>query len=78
MADVVLSLKEQPLRLVNQAELPGPVIACLHRSDPQNQGPALEQLRTAVAAGRIAALICWPSRPGSPTGTRGFRPACCT
>lgn len=58
MADVMLTLKEQPLRLVNQAGLSGPVITCLHRSDPQNQGPALEQLRTAVAAGRIAALIC--------------------
>lgn len=58
LADVVLTLKEQPLRLVNQAALPGPVITCLHRSDPENQGPALEQLRTAVAAGRIAALIC--------------------
>jgi glycosyltransferase involved in cell wall biosynthesis len=58
LADVVLTLKEQPLRLVNQAALPGPVITCLHRSDPENQGPALEQLHAAVAAGRIAALIC--------------------
>ena len=57
-ADVVLTLKEQPLRLVNQAGLGGPVITCLHRSDPENQGPALEQLHTAVAAGRVAALIC--------------------
>lgn len=58
MADIVLTLKEQPLRLVNQAGLRGPVVTCLHRSDPQNQGPALDQLRAAVAAGRIAALIC--------------------
>jgi glycosyltransferase involved in cell wall biosynthesis len=58
LADVVLTLKEQPLRLVNQAGLRGPVVTCLHRSDPENQGPALEQLRTAVAAGRIAALVC--------------------
>jgi glycosyltransferase involved in cell wall biosynthesis len=57
-ADVVLTLKEQPLRLVNQAQLRGPVITCLHRSDPENQGPALEQLRAAVDAGRIAALVC--------------------
>jgi glycosyltransferase involved in cell wall biosynthesis len=57
-ADVVVTLKEQPLRLVNQAGLHGPVITCLHRSDPENQGPALEQLREAVAAGRIASLVC--------------------
>ncbi|MGH3415909.1 MAG: glycosyltransferase, partial [Actinocrinis sp.] len=58
LADVVLTLKEQPLRLVNQAGLRGPVITCLHRSDPQNQGAALDQLHAAVAAGRIAALVC--------------------
>jgi len=57
-ADVVLTLKEQPLRLVNQGALRGPVITCLHRSDPENQGPALAELRAAAAAGRIAALVC--------------------
>jgi hypothetical protein len=58
-AHVILALKEQPLRLVNQAG-PGdvPVIACLHRSDPQNQGAALDQLRAAVDAGTIGALVC--------------------
>ncbi|MBS2963406.1 glycosyltransferase [Actinocrinis puniceicyclus] len=57
-AHVVLTLKEQPLRLVNQAGWGGPVVTCLHRSDPENQGSALTQLRTAVDAGRIAALVC--------------------
>lgn len=58
-ADIVLSLKEQPLRLVNRPDFPRrPVIVCLHRSDPQNQGSALTDLRTAVAGGRIAAAIC--------------------
>ncbi|WP_078067227.1 glycosyltransferase [Streptomyces jeddahensis] len=58
-ADVVLSLKEQPLGLLNQAGLPRrPVVVCLHRSDPENQGPALDDLRRAVADGRIAAAIC--------------------
>jgi glycosyltransferase involved in cell wall biosynthesis len=58
-ADVVLTLKEQPLRLINQIGLRDrPVIACLHRSDPQNQGSGLAELQSAVAAGRIAALIC--------------------
>jgi glycosyltransferase involved in cell wall biosynthesis len=57
--DVVLTLKEQPLRLVNQAGTGGrPVITCLHRSDPENQGPALDELRTAVTAGAVAALVC--------------------
>ncbi|MFE2139274.1 glycosyl transferase family 1, partial [Streptomyces sp. NPDC059466] len=58
-ADVVLSLKEQPLGLLNQAGLPRrPVVVCLHRSDPENQGAALDELRTAVTDGRIAAAVC--------------------
>jgi glycosyltransferase involved in cell wall biosynthesis len=58
-ADVVLSLKEQPLALLNRADLARrPVVVCLHRSDPENQGAALDELRTAVAEGRIAAGIC--------------------
>jgi glycosyltransferase involved in cell wall biosynthesis len=56
--DIVLTLKEQPLRLVNQARVGKPVIACLHRSDPENQGSALAELRTAVAAGAVAAVVC--------------------
>lgn len=56
---VLLTLKEQPLRLVNQAGARGtPVITCLHRSDPENQGDALTQLRTAVNTEAIAALVC--------------------
>ncbi len=58
-ADIILSLKEQPLHLINQPGLPRrPVIVCLHRSDPQNQGRALAELRVAVDAGLIAACIC--------------------
>ncbi|KUN83454.1 glycosyl transferase family 1 [Streptomyces bungoensis] len=58
-ADVVLSLKEQPLALLNQAGLPRrPVVVCLHRSDPQGQGPALDELRTAIADGTVAACVC--------------------
>ncbi|WP_432829959.1 glycosyltransferase [Dactylosporangium sp. CA-092794] len=58
-ADIILSLKEQPLRLVNQPGFPRkPVIVCLHRSDPQNQGSALAEFKTAVADGRVAAAIC--------------------
>ncbi|MEU8933149.1 glycosyltransferase [Streptomyces sp. NPDC048409] len=58
-ADVILSLKEQPLALLNQAGLPRrPVVVCLHRSDPENQGPALDELRTAIADGKIVACVC--------------------
>ena len=58
-ADVVLSLKEQPLRLINQIDSPRrPVVVCLHRSDPENQGSALSELRAAVADGRVVACIC--------------------
>ena len=58
-ADVVLSLKEQPLRLVNQYGFPDrPLVVCLHRSDPEQQGGALADLRTAVDAGRVAAVVC--------------------
>jgi glycosyltransferase involved in cell wall biosynthesis len=58
-ADVILSLKEQPLRLLNQAGLPRrPVVVCLHRSDPENQGSALGELKAAIADGRVVACVC--------------------
>ncbi|MEE4542497.1 glycosyltransferase [Streptomyces sp. V4-01] len=58
-ADVVLSLKEQPLALLNHAGLPyRPVVVCLHRSDPHNQGPALDALLDGIAAGRVRACVC--------------------
>jgi glycosyltransferase involved in cell wall biosynthesis len=57
--DVVLALKEQPLGLINQYGFPlTPVVVCLHRSDPERQGQALIELRTAVDAGRVAAVVC--------------------
>ncbi|WP_425955172.1 glycosyltransferase [Xylanimonas sp. McL0601] len=58
-AHVVMSLKEQPLRLVNQAGgVDRPVVACLHRSDPEHQGAALDDLLVAADAGRLAAVVC--------------------
>ncbi|AZQ40414.1 glycosyltransferase [Streptomyces cyaneochromogenes] len=58
-ADVILSLKEQPLALLNQAGLPRrPVLVSLHRSDPQNQGPALDELKAAIADGTVVACVC--------------------
>ncbi|MFJ8104543.1 glycosyltransferase [Streptomyces sp. NPDC096132] len=58
-ADVILSLKEQPLALLRQAGLPRrPVVVCLHRSDPENQGRALGDLKAAIADGTVAAAVC--------------------
>ncbi|MER6538700.1 glycosyltransferase, partial [Streptomyces sp900105755] len=58
-ADVILSLKEQPLALLNQAGLPRrPVVVCLHRSDPENQGRALDELKAAIADGTVVACVC--------------------
>ncbi|GAA3831966.1 glycosyltransferase [Streptomyces chiangmaiensis] len=58
-ADVILSLKEQPLGLLNQAGLPRrPVVVGLHRSDPENQGVALGELKAAIADGTVAACVC--------------------
>lgn len=58
-ADIILSLKEQPFHLMNRPGFPRtPVIVCLHRSDPENQGSALSELRAAVVDGRVVAGIC--------------------
>jgi glycosyltransferase involved in cell wall biosynthesis len=58
-AEIVMSLKEQPLRLITEPGMPWrPVLVCLHRSDPQNQGRALADLKAAIASGRVVAVIC--------------------
>ncbi|WP_232247994.1 glycosyltransferase [Streptacidiphilus rugosus] len=58
-ADVVLSLDEQPLALLNAASLAGtPVIVCLHRTDPHSDAGALAHLQEAISSGRLAAGIC--------------------
>ncbi|MEV7768711.1 glycosyltransferase [Microbacterium sp. NPDC086615] len=61
-ADIVLSLKEQPLSLVLALDKAGllpvrPTAACLHRSDPTHSGPALGWLTDAAAAGIVSATI---------------------
>lgn len=61
-ADIVLSLKEQPLSLVVALERAGmlpsrPTAACLHRSDPTHSGPALDWLMSASASGAVSATI---------------------
>lgn len=61
-ADVVLSLKEQPLGLLLALRRRGlmpdiPVAVALHRSDPLHSGPALEWLTNAAETGLLTASI---------------------
>ncbi|WP_130179049.1 glycosyltransferase [Cryobacterium sp. SO1] len=61
-ADVVLSLKEQPIGLLlalrERGWMPGiPVAACLHRSDPTHSGAALSWLSEASASGLLTTEI---------------------
>ncbi|GMA24612.1 glycosyl transferase [Luteimicrobium album] len=58
-SDVILTLKEQPLRLVaTDAFGDAPVVACLHRSDPEHSGRGLADLLEAASSGRLAAAVC--------------------
>ena len=61
-ADVILSLKEQPIGLLlalrDRGLMPDiPVAACLHRSDPTHSGPALSWLSEASSTGLLTAQI---------------------
>ncbi|MGV8883071.1 MAG: glycosyltransferase [Rhodoglobus sp.] len=61
-ADVILSLKEQPLGLLlalrERGMMPDiPVAVCLHRSDPEHSGPALSWLSQAASNGILTAEI---------------------
>lgn len=61
-ADVVLSLKEQPLGLLlalhERGMMPDvPVAACLHRSDPTHSGAALSWLGETASNGVLTAAI---------------------
>jgi len=58
-ADVLLSLKEQPLTLLSQVGTSGtPLVVCLHRSDPEHQGPGVEALVELDRAGLLSAAVC--------------------
>lgn len=57
-SDIILSLKEQPLRLINEVDTETPVIACLHRADPEEQGTALSHLERSIELGKIVACVC--------------------
>ncbi|MDQ7879532.1 glycosyltransferase [Microbacterium sp. QXD-8] len=61
-ADLILSLKEQPLGILlalrSRGMMPAvPVAACLHRSDPLHSGAALGWLTDAAATGLLTATI---------------------
>ena len=61
-ADVILSLKEQPIGLLlalrDRGLMPDiPVAACLHRSDPTHSGAALGWLAEAAETGLLTATI---------------------
>jgi glycosyltransferase involved in cell wall biosynthesis len=61
-ADLILSLKEQPLGILLALQARGlmpdiPVAVCLHRSDPMHSGPALRRLADAAAVGLVSATI---------------------
>lgn len=61
-ADVILSLKEQPMGLLLALNERGlmpdiPVVACLHRSDPEHSGQALSWLSEAASTGLLTAEI---------------------
>jgi glycosyltransferase involved in cell wall biosynthesis len=56
--DVIVTVKEQPLRLITQLEeMETPVIVGLHRSDPENQDNSLKDIHAALEMGRIASFI---------------------
>jgi len=57
--DVIVSLKEQPLAALAQVGTRGrPLFTCLHRSDPEHQGAALESLVSLYDDGLLTAAIC--------------------
>lgn len=61
-ADLILSLKEQPLGILLALQARGwmsdvPVAACLHRSDPLHSGRSLGWLTDAAASGLLTATI---------------------
>ncbi|MDJ1114888.1 glycosyltransferase [Microbacterium dauci] len=61
-ADVILTLKEQPLGLLLALERRGwlsdaAIAACLHRSDPTHSGPAMRWISELAASGRLTSTI---------------------
>ena len=58
-ADLILSLKEQPLAALSAVGTRGtPLLVALHRSDPEHSGPALTALMNLYAERALTAAIC--------------------
>lgn len=79
-ADVILSLKEQPLSLLlalrDRDMMPDvPVTACLHRSDPTHSGPALGWLLESVSTGLLTATISCAQSTSDAYARAGVRAA---
>lgn len=79
-ADVVLSLKEQPVALLLALRARGlmpdvPVAACLHRSDPGHSGDALAWLREATDAGIVTTTISCAQSTADAYADAGVLPA---
>jgi glycosyltransferase involved in cell wall biosynthesis len=79
-ADVVLSLKEQPIGLLLALRKRGlmpdvPVAVCLHRSDPGHSGDALGWLREATDEGLVTATISCAHTTADAYAAAGVRPA---
>jgi glycosyltransferase involved in cell wall biosynthesis len=58
-ADVLFSLKEQPLSLLRDiGPVDRPLVVALHRSDPENQGSGLDALTGFAKDGTLSAAVC--------------------
>jgi glycosyltransferase involved in cell wall biosynthesis len=57
-ADVVLSLKEQPLEIIEEIPFTTPLVVALHRSDPEHQGSGPASLLRYQAADRLTRVVC--------------------
>ncbi|MDN4172620.1 glycosyltransferase [Nocardioides sp. SOB77] len=58
-ADLVLSLKEQPLAALRRVDTGGtPVLVSLHRSDPEHHGSAVADLVELVDRGVVTSAVC--------------------
>lgn len=58
-ADIIVSLKEQPLPVLAQfGELGRPLVVSLHRSDPENSGDGVDELVRMSKKGILTKAVC--------------------
>ena len=69
-ADVILSLKEQPLTALQNLDISKPLLVALHRSDPEHQGEGVEELISLAHEGVLTkAISCAYSAKNSYSAT---------